>query len=154
MRSGCAGADREVTGFPRVASRENESVRLVAVVALIMLVAGCNGGTVDRHALTNDASTIDSMNCEAALLANAVRRQRATVFFVREQAEELHLQASNLAHALSTRPTSQGLEPRVRAKALDARRLARRLQQLHDRPHDREIGGALERDFKRAGRCP
>jgi predicted outer membrane protein len=129
-------------------------VRLVAVVALVVAVAGCNGGTVDRHALTNDASAIDSMNCEAALLANAVSRHRATVFFVREQAEELHLQASNLAHALSIRPTSPGLQARVRARARDARRLAGRLQELHDRPSDRETGGTLERAFKRAGSCP
>jgi hypothetical protein len=129
-------------------------VRLAAVVALILVVTGCNGGTVDRHALTNDASAIDSMICEAALLANAVSRHRATVFFIREQAEELNLQASNLAHALSIRRTSPGLEPRVRKKARDAGRLASRLQKLHDRPSDRTTGRTLEREFKRAGTCP
>ena len=149
-----AGGERRAKGFPGVAPRENEPVRLAAVVALVLVVTGCNGGTVDHHALTNDASAIDSMNCEAALLANAVSRHRATVFFIREQAEELHLQASNLAHALSIRPTSPGLHARVRARARDAGRLARRLQALHDRPSDRAIGGRLEREFKRAGSCP
>jgi hypothetical protein len=129
-------------------------VRRAAAVLFVLVATGCNGGTVDRHALTNDASTIDSMNCEAALLADATARHRATVFFVREQAEELHLQSANLAHALSIRSTSPGLEQRVRAKAADAGILARRLQQLHDHPNDRPIGARLERKFKRAGGCP
>jgi hypothetical protein len=129
-------------------------VRLVAVVALVLIVAGCNGGTVDRHALTNDASAVDSMNCEAALLADAVSRHRATVAYVREQADALQLQASNLAHALAVRPTSPGLERRVRAKAGEARLLARRLGKLHDRPSDRTTGAMLEAAFKQAGSCP
>jgi hypothetical protein len=129
-------------------------VRQAAAVALVLFVTGCNGGTVDRHALTNDASAIDSMNCEAALLADAVARDRATVFYVREQAEELHIQSANLAHALSIRPTTPGIEQRVRAKAADAQTLARRLQQLHDHPDDRSTGARLESEFKRAGRCP
>jgi hypothetical protein len=129
-------------------------VRRAAAVVFVLFVAGCNGGTVDPHALTKDASTVDSINCEAALLADATARHRATVFFVREQAEELHLQSSNLAHALSIRPTSPGIEQRVRAKAADARTLAARLQRLHDHPGDRSVGARLESEFKRAGRCP
>jgi hypothetical protein len=129
-------------------------VRRAAAVVFVLIVTGCNGGTVDRHALTNDASAIDSMNCEAALLADATARDRATVFFLREQAEELHLQSANLANALSIRPTSPGLGQRVRAKAADAQILARRLQQLHDHPDDRSVGARLEREFKRAGHCP
>ena len=49
--------------------------RAVAIVAVSAL-AGCNGGTVDRHALTKDASTLDSIACEGALLAHDVARGR------------------------------------------------------------------------------
>jgi putative copper export protein len=31
--------------------------RVIVLVVSVVIVAGCNGGTVDRHALTNDAAT-------------------------------------------------------------------------------------------------
>jgi len=121
------------------------------VVAVVL--AGCNGGTVDRHALTNDAATIDSINCEAWLLSGAVARNRVTTYYAREQAEELAVQAGNFANALAHRATAAGLEPRVRAKANDASSLASRLWRLHDRPTDRDGARSLAAAFKRAGSC-
>ena len=126
--------------------------RAVALVAVLVL-AGCNGGTVDRHALTNDAATIDSINCEAWLLSRAVARDRVTTNYAREQAEELALQAANFADALAHRPTSAGLEPRVRTKAKDAAALASRLHQLQANPRDRDGAKSLAGAFKRAGSC-
>jgi hypothetical protein len=121
------------------------------IVALAL--AGCNGGTVDRHALTNDASTIDSINCEAWLLSRAVSRDRVTVYFAREQAEELAIQAASFADALGKRPTTPGLEQRVRARGKDAATLASRLWRLHDRPSDRDAARTLAARFKQAGSC-
>ena len=123
------------------------------LLAVALLAAGCNGGIVDRHALTNDAATIDSINCEAWLLAGAVARDRVTTYYAREQAEELQIQASNFADALARRSTVAGLEQRVRAKAQDAATLASRLRQLHDRPTDRGAARTLSARFKRAGSC-
>ncbi len=123
---------------------------LVAVLA----VAGCNGGTVDRHALTNDAATLDSVACEGAVVADGVARNRTTVFFAREQAEELRIQASNLADALSKRPTAPGLEDRVRKKSREAARIAAIIQRLHDHPGDRDGAAVVERTLKRLGSCP
>jgi hypothetical protein len=120
-------------------------------VALVL--TGCNGGTVDRHALTNDAATIDSINCESWLLSDAVARNRVTTNYTREQAEELALQAANFADALAHRPTATGLEPRVRAKAKDASALASRLRTLHDHPTDRVGARTLAATFKKAGSC-
>jgi hypothetical protein len=117
-----------------------------------VLLAGCNGGTVDRHALTNDAATIDSIRCEAWLLARAAARGRVTRFYAREQAEELQIQAANFAHALSSRPVAKGLGPRVRAKGRQAGRLAEELRQLHERP-SAETGSRLAPVFKRSGQC-
>jgi hypothetical protein len=122
---------------------------LVAALAL----AGCNGGTVDRHALTNDSATLDSIACEGAVVANGVARARTTVFYAREQAEELRIQASNLADALGKRPTATGLETRVRKKARDAAEIAGLLERLHDHPADRAVGASLERALDKAGNC-
>jgi hypothetical protein len=119
----------------------------------VLVVTGCNGGTVDRHALTNDAATIDAINCEAWLLSRAVARDRVTTNYAREQAEELGLQAANFADALARRPTAAGLEPRVRAKAKDAATLASRLRQLQSHPTDRDDAERLAAAFKRAGSC-
>jgi hypothetical protein len=119
----------------------------------VLVLAGCNGGTVDRHALTNDAATIDSVNCESWLLARADGRGRLTTFYAREQAEELQIQAANFADALSRRPAASGLESRVRAKSRDARALSRRLAKLHARPDDHALATKLAAQFKQAGHC-
>jgi uncharacterized lipoprotein YmbA len=123
------------------------------VVAALAL-AGCNGGTVDRHALTNDASTLDSIACEGALLAHDVARGRTTTYFAREQAEELRIQSSNFADALSRRRTASGIEQKVRKKAREAATLAATLQRLHNHPADRAVGAAVERLLEQKGSCP
>src|SRR5438128_1778957 len=127
--------------------------RTVPLVALLFL-AGCNGGTVDRHALENDRKTLDSIACEGALVADGVARGRTTVFYAREQAEELRVETSNLAGALARRNTVPGLTERVRHKASDAAALARTLQRLHDHPSDRGVGEQVERTLKQDGKCP
>jgi hypothetical protein len=125
----------------------------VAILAAFAL-AGCNGGTVDKHALTKDASTLDSIACEGALLAQDVARGRTTTYFAREQAEELRIQSSNFADALSRRKTVPGIEQKVRKKAKEAATLAATLQRLHNHPADRAVGAAVENTLKQMGRCP
>jgi len=129
-------------------------MRLAAALAAAVVLAGCNGGTVDRHALTNDASTLDSIACEGALLAHDVARGRTTTYFAREQAEELRIQSSSFADALSHRKTVAGIEQKVRAKAKHAARLASTLQRLHDHPADKAVGAEVERALAKAGSCP
>jgi hypothetical protein len=129
-------------------------MRLVLLVATALVLAGCNGGTVDRHALTKDASTLDSIACEGALLAHDVARGRTTTYFAREQAEELRIQSSNFADALSRRKTVPGIEQEVRKKAEDAAKLAATLQQLHDHPADYAVGADVERQLTKMGSCP
>jgi hypothetical protein len=104
--------------------------------------------------LTNDASTFDSIACEGALLAHDVARGRTTTYFAREQAEELRIQSSNFADALSRRQTVPQIERKVRAKAKEAAKLARTLGRLHDHPSSRRVGSAVERELKQTGNCP
>ncbi len=128
--------------------------RAVVLAALAVLFAGCNGGTVDRHALTNDAATIDSMSCEGALLAHDVAQGKTTAFFAREQAEELRIQSSNLADALAERKALAAIEQRVRAKAKVAATLSATLERLHDHPSDRGVAASVEQRLKQLGGCP
>ena len=128
--------------------------RLIApLLAASLLLAGCNGGTVDRHALTNDAATLDSIACEGALLAGDVARGRSTTYFAREQANVLRQQSSNLADALSKRKTVPSIERRVRAKARHAAVLAAVLERLHDHPSDHTVGAEVERRLHALGSC-
>jgi hypothetical protein len=129
-------------------------VTLVALVVSAFVLAGCNGGTVDKHALENDSSTLDSIACEGSLLAHDIARGRTTKFFAREQAEELRIQSSNFADALSRRKTVPEIERQVREKADDAAKLASTLERLHDHPTERPVGAAVERELQEMGRCP
>jgi len=124
-----------------------------AVLCGVFVVAGCNGGTVDRHALKNDSSTLDSIACEGALLAHDVAGGRSTVYFAREQAEELRIQSSNFADALSRRKTIPAIRQKVRQEAKHAATLAATLQQLHDHPSDRSVAASVERRLERLGNC-
>jgi hypothetical protein len=123
------------------------------LIAASLLLAGCNGGTVDRHALTNDAATLNSIACEGALLAGDVARGRTTTYFAREQAEELQIQSSNFADALAKRKALPSIEQTVRAKARHAAVLAAVLQQLHDHPSDHAVGAVVERRLRALGGC-
>ena len=137
-----------------MAARLPDSGRhVVALVVAAALFAGCNGGTVDRHALTNDEATLDSIACEGALLAGDVARGRTTSYFAREQAEELQIQSSNLADALATRKALPSIERRVRAKAKHAAALAAVLRRLHDHPSDRTVGAETARTLRALGGC-
>ena len=128
-------------------------LRLLRICVVAFVVAGCNGGTVDRHALTNDAVTLDSIACEGALLAGDVARGRTTTYFAREQAEELRIESSNLADALSRRKALPSIERRVREKAKHAAVLAATLQRLHDHPSDRAVGAVVASALKKLGSC-
>jgi hypothetical protein len=126
--------------------------RLLAVVAALFL-AGCNGGTIDRQDLTKNVDTLDSISCEAMLLAQGVAQDRSTTTFTREQAAVLRVQTSNEADAFARRPAARGLEQNARALSKRAARLAALLQRLHDYPSDRMVGAELERAFRTFGKC-
>ena len=46
-----------------VLAKAATGVKRLLPIAAALALAGCNGGTVDRHALKNDASTLDSIAC-------------------------------------------------------------------------------------------
>ena len=128
-------------------------VRTAALLAAALVLTGCNGGTVDRHALTNDSATIGAINCESWLLARADARGRLPKYYAREQAEELQIQAGTFANALAHRKTATGLEQRTREKAREAATLSSRLSRLHASPTDRALAAILADQFKQAGKC-
>jgi hypothetical protein len=138
----------------RAARPERRLPGFFLVCLLLVALTGCNGGTVDRHALTNDAATLDSIACEGALLAADVARGRTTATFAREQAAVLRVQSSNFADALATRRTVPSIERRVRAKAKHAAVVAATLQRLHDHASDRAVGAATSAALRKLGHCP
>jgi hypothetical protein len=123
-----------------------DHVRRSAALTLVAFVlAGCNGGTVDRHALKRDAEKIGSLATEGELLANDVSRGASTEPFARVHAEELSRAASNFADALSRRPTSPGIQRDVRRLSKLAGKVSNELEQLHLHPTDRAVARSLER---------
>jgi len=126
---------------------------LSAAVSLgaALLLSGCNGGTVDRHALGNDSATLDSIACEGALLAHQVQSGGATHLFTRVQANVLRIQASSFADALGSRDTSAGIETRVRAKAREAARIAAALGELHAHPETQATAERVEQRLTKIG---
>ena len=119
-------------------------MRACAVGLLILALTGCNGGTVDRHALKRDAEKVASLATEGGLLANDVAKGSSTTYFARVHAEELSRAASDLADALAKRRTSPGIETDVRKLSRVAGKVSRHLQQLHLHPTSRAVARSLE----------
>jgi len=116
----------------------------VALGLLLLSLAGCNGGTVDRHALKRDAEKVGSLATEGALLANDVSRGASTKSFARVHAQELSGAASDLEDSLAERPTSPGITADVRKLSKLAGKVSRQLEQLHLHPTDRTIAASLK----------
>ena len=116
----------------------------VALALLVLALAGCNGGTVDKHALKRDAENVASLASEGGLIADDVSRDRSTKYFVRVHAKELSLKASNLEDALAERPTSPGITSDVRKLSKLAGKVSRELEQLHLHPTDRDVAASLK----------
>jgi hypothetical protein len=115
-----------------------------ACLAVAMLVTGCNGGTVDSHALKRDSEKVASLATEGELLANDMAKGASTKIFARVHAKELSRAASDLQDALATRPTSPGIEVDVRRLSRLAGKVSGQLEQLHLHPTDRELAKSLE----------
>jgi hypothetical protein len=118
--------------------------RGLALCAVVAALAGCNGGTVDQHALKRDSEKVASLATEGELLANDMSKGASTKYFARVHAEELSQAASDLADSLGKRPTSPGIEGDVRKLSRLASRVSRHLEQLHLHPTDRTLAASLK----------
>jgi hypothetical protein len=126
-----------------------EVSRAIAVLGLLALVlSGCNGGTVDKHALKRDAEKVGSLASEGGLLANDVSKGRSTKYFVRVHAQEIARAASDLQDALGKRPTSLGITADVRKLSRLAGKVSRELERLQLHPTSRTIARSLEQPLE------
>jgi hypothetical protein len=123
----------------------------LGLICIALLLPACNGGTVDMHALENDSSSIDSLACEGALLANEVVHGASPRPFTRVHAGELSMRASNFEDALSQRPTTPGIERAVRREAARAGRIADLLHRLEEA--DSGSAAHLEDRLSQEGGC-
>jgi hypothetical protein len=126
--------------------------RLGLLVACLALT-GCNGGTVDQHALSNDGDAVDSLACEGRLLASDVADGDTTTRFTRVHAGELQQRAANFEDALAERPTEAAIERDVRALAGKAGRIARLLDRLRREASNPEGAKKLEALLAKEGDC-
>ena len=126
---------------------------LVVALVVVSALVGCNGGTVDRHALKQDSDAIDSLACEGALLARDVAKGRSTLYFARVHADELAVRASHFGDALSDRPTLEPIRAKVRDEARKAGRIARLLDELHRHPADGGVAERLRPRLEHEGDC-
>jgi hypothetical protein len=120
------------------------SRRLVALGLLALVLTGCNGGTVDKHALKRDAEKVGSLASEGELLANDVSKGASTKYFARVHAKELSRAASDLQDALGKRSTSPGITADVRKLSKLAGKVSRELERLHLHPTDRSVAQSLK----------
>ena len=116
--------------------------------SLALVLAGCNGGTVDKHALKRDSEKIGSLAMEGALLANDVSKGASTTPFVRVHAKEMSQAASDMQNAMATRPTSPGITDKVRQLSKLAGKVSAQLDRLHLHPSDRSVAASLQEPFK------
>lgn len=123
--------------------------RSFAVAVLGVALAGCNGGTVDHHALKRDGEKIASLATEGELLAQDIARGGTTRTFVKVHAQELSGAAAQLGDSLAKRPTSPGIERDVRKLSGVAMRVSRHLEQLQLHPTDRTVAKSLEQPLTR-----
>jgi len=117
--------------------------RALALCLAAAVLAGCNGGTVDKHALKRDAEKVRSLATEGELLANDVAKGASTTTFARGHAQELSRAASNLADALAERPISPGIEADVHKLSRLAAKVSSQLEQLHLHPTNRAVAKAM-----------
>jgi hypothetical protein len=125
-----------------------ERLSRVLLALVVLALAGCNGGTVDQHALKRDAENVASLASEGGLLANDVSRGASTKYFVRVHAEELSRAASNLEDALAKRPTAPGITSDVRKLSKLAGKVSGELEQLHLHPTDRGVAASLKKPLR------
>ena len=121
--------------------------RCVAVACAAALLAGCNGGTVDQHALKQDSKTIASLATEGSLFAGEVAKGESTGSYTRIQSDNLGTLAANLADSLGRRKTSPGIEPKVRTAGRLAAQVAEQFKALHDHPTDRAVARSVQHAF-------
>ena len=126
---------------------------VLLLVLLTLVLAGCNGGTVDQHALDKDSEAIDSLACEGALLAHEIANTASLTTFSRVHAGELYTRAANFQDALSTRPTTPGIEKAVRDEAKKAGQIAALFDQLAADPSNPKLAAKLEPQFTKQGEC-
>ena len=141
---------RLARGTTSSSSSRRLGARLTVAVALALLsLTGCNGGTVDQHALKRDAEKVGSLATEGELLANDVSKGASTKYFARVHAKDLSRAASELADALGKRPTAAGIEAEVRRLSRLARKVSGELEQLHLHPTDRDVAESLKEPLMR-----
>jgi hypothetical protein len=120
----------------------------LACVLAVLVLAGCGGGTLSKHAFQKDAESLQSLAAEGTLLAAQVAEGEGTHSFTSVHALYLERIASKLAKKLEAAKTDPSLDRKRSAAAALAASLDEKLTRLHESPTDRKLGERLASDFK------
>src|SRR5438132_13062812 len=83
------------------------ALRFLAASAAALLLAGCGGqSSLDRKALSQEATTLQALAAEGGLLAGNSARGRSTAVFTRVHAGYLHAAAQSSVSALAAGRTA------------------------------------------------
>ena len=125
--------------------------RRLPLALAVLLLAGCNGGTVDKHALKKDSENVGSFAAEGGLIAQDILKGATTATYVQVHAGEMSHRMSNLADALAERPTLPEIRHKVKLLSALAANVSNHLKQLHLHPTDRALAKQLKDAFRADG---
>jgi hypothetical protein len=122
--------------------------RLGPLLALVLILAACGGGTLNAESFRKEAESVQSFAAEGALLARDIADGKSLSPYVRVHAGELAKDAETLARRLER---AKGV-PALRAKLPRASRLAARvavaLKKLEAEPGDRTGARRLQGELE------
>ena len=118
--------------------------RVVPIVVVALLAAGCGGNSLSSHQLKKEIESIQSFAAEGSILAQGAAESRSTTIFVRVHSQYLAQGASKLGTKLDQAQVPTGLEPKRAKAARLASDVERDLERLHRSPGNRDLAHRLQ----------
>jgi hypothetical protein len=109
------------------------------MLVLVLVAAGCKGGTVAAFRLEHDATSLQSVAADAAAMANSAVKGDTTDAYVRVHSSELGKAAAKLADVLATAHPKPELRKET-ARLLElSRHVAALLERFEHDPGDKTL---------------
>jgi hypothetical protein len=119
---------------------------MVLGAVLVLFAVGCGGGTLSAKALSQQATTLQSLASEGGLLAQDAVSGKTTRVFTRVHASDLAKAASQGETSLKAAKTTPSLEPKLRGLVKLAGQVSADLKRLGKASKDeqRMLGRELQ----------
>jgi hypothetical protein len=120
-------------------SRVNQRRLALPILALLLIAAGCSGGTVTSYRFGKDAESLSSTAQDGALLAKGTAKGDTTAPYTRVHASELGKDAGKLADVLRSAHSKAELATKTKKLVQLADRASAELELLEDSPADHDV---------------